>query len=166
MDHDEAVSPVIGTILMVAISVVLAAVIFVVVFVLVSNLGKGSEKAPSISFTKDETADRISVISADPGLEAQHFSIKASVAGDCQYNAAVDGTEAMTTAYVAFETACSVADSTADADALATNEPVNGGDSLAFCSSGSLTDVTVSIRHEDSNTLVYETTFTTLGDCP
>jgi flagellin-like protein len=48
--NDEAVSPVIGVILMVAITVVLAAV----VFVLVSNLGKGTDAKPQVGFTKDE----------------------------------------------------------------------------------------------------------------
>ncbi|HUR62116.1 MAG TPA: type IV pilin [Candidatus Thermoplasmatota archaeon] len=49
--NDEAVSPVIGVILMVAITVVLAAV----VFVLVSNLSKGANTAsPQVAFTKDE----------------------------------------------------------------------------------------------------------------
>lgn len=47
---DEAVSPVIGVILMVAITVVLAAV----VFVLVGNLTDTSEAAPSVSFIKSE----------------------------------------------------------------------------------------------------------------
>lgn len=54
--NDEAVSPVIGVILMVAITVVLAAV----VFVLVSNLGEGANaENPRVSFSKDEngTAD-------------------------------------------------------------------------------------------------------------
>src|SRR5688500_16831791 len=48
--NDEAVSPVIGVILMVAITVVLAAV----VFVLVSNLGEGADEKPQVGFTKDE----------------------------------------------------------------------------------------------------------------
>lgn len=47
--NEDAVSPVIGVILMVAITVVLAAV----VFVLVSDLGEGGEAAPQISFTKN-----------------------------------------------------------------------------------------------------------------
>lgn len=46
--NEDAVSPVIGVILMVAITVVLAAV----VFVLVSDLGEGGEASPQISFTK------------------------------------------------------------------------------------------------------------------
>ena len=50
---DEAVSPVIGVILMVAITVVLAAV----VFVLVSNLSDSGDQAPQMSFTKDPDSD-------------------------------------------------------------------------------------------------------------
>jgi flagellin-like protein len=60
--NDEAVSPVIGVILMVAITVVLAAV----VFVLVSNLSKNSnQSAPNISFSQDKSAKTLTVISAD-----------------------------------------------------------------------------------------------------
>lgn len=59
--NDEAVSPVIGVILMVAITVVLAAV----VFVLVSNLGEGSESAPNISFNKDSADFTLTVVQAE-----------------------------------------------------------------------------------------------------
>ena len=59
--NDEAVSPVIGVILMVAITVVLAAV----VFVLVSNLGEGSESAPNISFNKDSADRTLTVVQAE-----------------------------------------------------------------------------------------------------
>lgn len=59
--NDEAVSPVIGVILMVAITVVLAAV----VFVLVSNLGEGSESAPNVSFNKDSAARTLTVVQAE-----------------------------------------------------------------------------------------------------
>ncbi len=58
---EEAVSPVIGVILMVAITVVLAAV----VFVLVSNIGGDSESTPSMSFQKSESANTLTVVSAD-----------------------------------------------------------------------------------------------------
>lgn len=60
-NSDEAVSPVIGVILMVAITVVLAAV----VFVLVSNLGEGSESAPNISFNKDSAEGTLTVVQAE-----------------------------------------------------------------------------------------------------
>ncbi|HET6399611.1 MAG TPA: type IV pilin N-terminal domain-containing protein [Candidatus Thermoplasmatota archaeon] len=53
---DEAVSPVIGVILMVAITVVLAAV----VFVLVTRLaGGGNDDTPDITFQKTKAADGV-----------------------------------------------------------------------------------------------------------
>lgn len=68
--NDEAVSPVIGVILMVAITVVLAAV----VFVLVSNLGDSSEDAPDISFSKDSSDHTLTVVKADAGADWSDFS--------------------------------------------------------------------------------------------
>jgi flagellin-like protein len=73
--NDEAVSPVIGVILMVAITVVLAAV----VFVLVSNLSKNSnQSAPNISFNQNKSAKTLSIISAD---QADWKDIKATIQG-------------------------------------------------------------------------------------
>ncbi|MGB1586959.1 MAG: type IV pilin [Thermoplasmatota archaeon] len=62
-NNEEAVSPVIGVILMVAITVVLAAV----VFVLVSDLGGDSESAPSLSFQKDTAGQDLTVIKVSNG---------------------------------------------------------------------------------------------------
>lgn len=59
--NDEAVSPVIGVILMVAITVVLAAV----VFVLVSNLSGGGEDNPEIGFSKNSGAGTLTVVSVN-----------------------------------------------------------------------------------------------------
>jgi archaeal type IV pilus assembly protein PilA len=53
-NNDEAVSPVIGVILMVAITVVLAAVVFVLVTRLAGN---SNEDAPDLSFAKTEDPD-------------------------------------------------------------------------------------------------------------
>jgi archaeal type IV pilus assembly protein PilA len=66
--NEEAVSPVIGVILMVAITVVLAAV----VFVLVSNLGEGADTSdPRVAFSKDEQGTAaggvLTVVSIDNG---------------------------------------------------------------------------------------------------
>ncbi|HUR63204.1 MAG TPA: type IV pilin, partial [Candidatus Thermoplasmatota archaeon] len=70
---DEAVSPVIGVILMVAITVVLAAV----VFVLVSNLSKGgSQSAPTLAINTDDTADRLVITSAATGADWSRLSIQ------------------------------------------------------------------------------------------
>jgi len=59
---DQAVSPVVGVILMVAITVVLGAV----VFVLVNGLGKGTESAPNITFTMDQASRSLTVARSDP----------------------------------------------------------------------------------------------------
>lgn len=70
--NDEAVSPVIGVILMVAITVVLAAV----VFVLVSNLSKNSNtSAPSMSFNQDKTGQTLTVVSADASADWKNIKI-------------------------------------------------------------------------------------------
>src|ERR1700738_2716657 len=73
--NEEAVSPVIGVILMVAITVVLAAV----VFVLVSNLSKNSNaSAPNISFSQDKSGKTLTIVSADA---ANWKDIKATITG-------------------------------------------------------------------------------------
>ncbi len=125
--NDEAVSPVIGVILMVAITVVLAAV----VFVLVSNLGKGSEKAPNVSFNKDSSARTLTVVQADPGVNWDDFT----VSGTC-----ITGTAP-----------------TINGLSYATNsaDTVSGGDVIGGCTAGS----TLSFTHTATNSLVYTTTF-------
>lgn len=68
---DEAgVSPVIGVILMVAITVVLAAV----VWVLVQNLGTGPVPVPTMSLQTDDQGDTFQVIAADTGLDWSDFT--------------------------------------------------------------------------------------------
>jgi len=76
--NEEAVSPVIGVILMVAITVVLAAV----VFVLVSNLSKNSNTAaPNITFNQDNSGHTLTIVSAD--ASASWANIKQSTTGGC-----------------------------------------------------------------------------------
>lgn len=68
--NNEAVSPVIGVILMVAITVVLAAI----VFILVSNLGKGTEESPRVSLGTDDHGGNFTVLQAPSGLDWADFS--------------------------------------------------------------------------------------------
>src|ERR1041385_9213553 len=80
--NEEAVSPVIGVILMVAITVVLAAV----VFVLVSNLSKNSNTAaPNITFNQDNAGHKLTIVSADAAANWQN--VKGSISGgsSCTY---------------------------------------------------------------------------------
>jgi archaeal type IV pilus assembly protein PilA len=66
----DAVSPVIGVILMVAITVVLAAV----VFVLVSHLGSGVEMPPAVGMQTSDEGQSFLVVQADSGLDWSDFT--------------------------------------------------------------------------------------------
>ena len=72
---EDGVSPVIGVILMVAITVVLGAV----VFILASDIGADPNQAPAMSFNKDESNDRLQVVSAG---ETAWSDIAATYSGD------------------------------------------------------------------------------------
>ena len=148
---DEAVSPVIGVILMVAITVVLAAV----VFVLVSNLSKSGQKAPDVAFSTDETRDRITIVTAQNELLYDDFEFKSSQTVAFARN--VNPTSAGPTVGGSYRSLA-----TTGTDAF------NGGDYFDFCGIGGAnvnTPTTFQIRHKDSNTVVYETTMNTIDAC-
>jgi flagellin-like protein len=65
VDGEEAVSAVIGVILMVAITVAIAATVYVYVS---GMMGTGQEAAPTLTFVKDDKAaiNTLTVIAADP----------------------------------------------------------------------------------------------------
>lgn len=143
---DDAVSPVIGVILMVAITVVLAAV----VFVLVSDLGDQGSNAPDLGFSKDEQDDQLTVSRADTGLNWTEFEIRADQ--DVTYT--LNGLNST-----------DLAENVAD-EGPARN--LRGGDVFAFCGTGataSLEDVTITIRHIESNSQVASFEFTTISAC-
>ena len=71
-EDGEAVSAVIGVILMVAITVAIAATVYVYVS---GMLGGGSESAPSMSFTKENSPDGIRVISAGGNYSWSDFTV-------------------------------------------------------------------------------------------
>jgi flagellin-like protein len=86
---DDAVSPVIGVILMVAITVVLAAV----VFVLVSNLSKTSNNAPQISFSADDTNRKLTVVSGPaPAINWSSITIGGTCSSTFKLNGGTAGT--------------------------------------------------------------------------
>ena len=149
---DEAVSPVIGVILMVAITVVLAAV----VFVLVSNLSKSGQKAPDVAFSTDETRDRITLVTAQNELKYGDFEYKVSQDVQAQRNG--DPTSAATGKKTAASGYATWATDTLDFDA---------GDYLEFYGLGGNINspTTFQFRHIDSNTVVYETTLNTIQAC-
>jgi flagellin-like protein len=154
--NDEAVSPVIGVILMVAITVVLAAV----VFVLVSNLGKGTEAAPNLGATSDDTNSKIQINTAPNGLTWDKFKLKADKAVVSYLNHAADGG------------ATSGTDLAANTPTAAgtSSQTVSGGDYFAFCggtiaTGAAQTSVTITIIHVASNTQVYTHTFPAISAC-
>jgi len=84
----QAVSPVIGVILMVAITVVLAAI----VFVLVSKLAISPNSETAVSFSKDATTKTLTVISADKGLKWSDFSVSGCNASSLSGNVTAGNT--------------------------------------------------------------------------
>jgi flagellin-like protein len=139
--NDEAVSPVIGVILMVAITVVLAAV----VFILVNDLGQSGEDAPDMGFTKNNDACTVTVVKAPSGNNIVAWDNDASGDGDIDVTASVDSDPA--------------------GHGVTDGDTVNAGDILQFdtdalITGAQCTGVDVTIRHIGSNTLLYETEFT------
>ena len=65
VESEEGVSAVIGVILMVAITVAIAATVYVYVS---GMMGGAAEKAPTITFTKDESENTLTVVQADVGI--------------------------------------------------------------------------------------------------
>jgi len=63
VDGEEAVSAVIGVILMVAITVAIAATVYVYVS---GMMGTSPESTPSVQFVKDDSNNKLTVASADP----------------------------------------------------------------------------------------------------
>jgi len=146
---DQAVSPVIGVILMVAITVVLAAV----VFVLVSELASEKREAPAaIGFSKDEANDRIDVARAEADLDWSQLEIRSAalVAGLVYDRNAAAGLG--DTAVTSVPTALSA-------------KSLDGGDYLEFCATLPASDVEILLLHPASNAVVYRATFTSVAAC-
>ncbi len=76
-ENEEAVSAVIGVILMVAITVAIAATVYVYVS---GMIGGGSQTTPTISCTTDASADKLIVSSAENGIDWDDIEIKTDTA--------------------------------------------------------------------------------------
>lgn len=142
--QEEGVSPVIGVILMVAITVVLAAV----VFVMVNQFGAGGDEAPSVAFNRDEARDQITLTKAEGGLSWDQFQVKLSVDGEYALNGAA-----------------TVAVGAGNVTDFASATTVTGGDELAFCGDAAAQNVVVTIIHAESNAQIYRTEFASIEAC-
>ncbi len=147
---NEAVSPVIGVILMVAITVVLAAV----VFVLVQQLGaSGSNVGPNLGMQSNDADDQVTVIRGH--READWNDIQ--VGSDKAIRFALNGVAGATSTQVpagSFVTASAV------------SATVGGADILDFCGDGApRTDVHVTLRYVSYNQIVDEFLFNAIPAC-
>lgn len=163
---EDAVSPVIGTLIMVAIAVVLAGVLFVIV----SQIGKGGQDpSPRMAISRNEQSDRLEITQIDDGVMRGEYDIRMTVAGDFNVDGPVEaGTDAATA-----QTFVRLAG--------AVGAPIDGvlgpGSYIAFCAeTGAIgptgnggpatVDVSVELRHRSTNSIVWHDTFTSLADCP
>mgnify|MGYP006278731963 FL=1 len=74
-ENEEAVSAVIGVILMVAITVAIAATVYVYVS---GMIGGGGQQTPTIAFTVDSGSDKLIVASADAATNWNDINITTS----------------------------------------------------------------------------------------
>jgi len=153
--EEEGVSAVIGVILMVAITVAIAATVYVYVS---GMIGGTPDKTPEIQFIKDETNDRLTVAKTDGEIQWYDLSIRSTATGYCEINADAADTGSLgltANTLTAFAAA-----------ALTTNADVDASDfiDIEVAASGGETDVTITVVHADTNTVLGDYTFQTIAE--
>ena len=162
--NDEAVSPVIGVILMVAITVVLAAV----VFVLVSNLGKGNQSAPTFALQRDDATDRLSVTSADSDADWNRLAVK--ITSTVPAGACVSGNQDVQAATCAADADAFAATTGTNLDAdntelTGTANLMSAGEYIEFCATALASGVTVVVVDTTANSVIGTFTFNDIAAC-
>ena len=129
---DDAVSAVIGVILMVAITVAIAATVYVYVS---GMIGTSPQSAPELQLVKDDVNGKLTIAKADPGnlVYGSFVIVNASTISDLRLNA--DGKTYTLSGGTWSESI--------------DNVEVNAGDYFNLTGTGS-----ISIRHEATNTLL------------
>lgn len=148
--HDEAVSPVMGTILMVAITVVVAATLFIVAR---SITGSDEGASPYVQFIRDSQSGELRIVRVSSEVDLTDVELRSSVAAKYAYNAEADGTSAdlATDAWTPL--------------ALVEGTLMEPGDFLNFCVPGGADAVRISVRIEAPDAQIYEHRFTGIDDC-
>ncbi len=82
VEGEEAVSAVIGVILMVAITVAIAAAVYVYVSGMISGT---TQSTPNVTFIKDESENTLKVSSADPGISWSDINITVTDGTNTEY---------------------------------------------------------------------------------
>jgi len=157
VEGDEAVSAVIGVILMVAITVAIAAT----VYVYVSGMIGVQQKVPTVQMLADEDDDRLSVINTDADVYWDNLAIRVTGACTIKINGEVVAGGANQTALLADQYYL-ITDSSIDGLA---HELVRGSDFIDVESTAGalISDVTVILIHDDTDTTLGTYTYSSIA---
>jgi flagellin-like protein len=151
---DRALAPVVGTILVIAISIVLAGGLFF----MSKYIAKPPEKAPTVTFTWNELDDRLQVVTVDPDVLRSHYQLQLTVAGDFEFSGPVQpGGDAL--AALQFTPLGGAANGPADA-------PLRAGEAITICATAATEDVEIAVRHGDTTNVIYRIDIESLAACP
>lgn len=146
--HDEAVSPTIGVILMVAVVVGVGALVFA---------GLQGEEEPTaakgLPLLNHEHEDRISVARADEDQTWERHAIRTAEPVDGLHfhigeGPATDTDPTLRNEYAALS-----------------GGPIRAGQSIWFCGEQELEDVTIMVRDGKANAVIHRTTFADIAEC-
>ena len=156
VEGDEAVSAVIGVILMVAITVAIAAT----VYVYVSGMIGVQQKVPTVQMLADEDDDRLSVINTDADVYWDNLAIRVTGAVNITVNGEV--------------TLASGVGLNEDAYYVITDAMVNGGDAHILVhgsdfidiegETADLADITITLIHDDTDTTLGTYTYSSIAE--
>ncbi len=158
VEGDEAVSAVIGVILMVAITVAIAAT----VYVYVSGMIGVQQKVPTVQLLADEDDDRLSVINTDADVYWDNLAIRVTgactirVNGECLLTSGTNQSALNSDQYYVITSDTMIA---GNAHVL-----VHGSDFIDLeGTSESLSDVTITIIHDDTDTTLGTYTYSSIA---
>jgi len=154
VEGDEAVSAVIGVILMVAITVAIAAT----VYVYVSGMIGVQQKVPTVQMLADEDDDRLSVINTDADVYWDNLAIRSTAPVRIYVNGEVSGAQGYN---LTEDTYFQVNASTL----LSAHVLVHGSDFIDIESQDGigLNDVTITIIHDDTDTTLGTYTYSSIA---
>ena len=157
VEGDEAVSAVIGVILMVAITVAIAAT----VYVYVSGMIGVQQKVPVVQMLAQEDTDRLTVINTDADVDWENLAIRSTENVRIYVNNEVGGGTGWNltaNVYHQFNTSSINGYTTG-------NNPVHGSDFIDIESQGGtlLNDVTITFVHGDTDTVLGTYTYASIA---
>lgn len=148
MRGTDAVSPVLGVMLLVAITVTLTATVFMVA----NGLGSKSDKpAPVVFPTKDEANGRLVVVHADSQIPVSRLRIEMTAAGHFAYNALASSASSALPANTL--------------EALGPTGIITGGDSIYLCVDATTSNIQVLLQDPITNKVLATETFGNLPVC-